>query len=294
MYLCASKFDLMKKVFFVLGGLACLCGCGSSQQVDNKKVIVSILPLKYIVECIVGNDFQVEVLVQPGASPETYEPTPAQMMSVTDAKLVFTTGLIDFERQLAAKLKEQSADHKFVDLSKGIELIEGECTHGGHHHGHGVDPHIWSSPRNLKTMAQTAYESIALLYPDSINKYRINYEVFIGKMDSLDKQVADILCGCKPGYFIIYHPALTYFARDYGIRQVALEHEGKEPVADKLKTIIGDARKDGLVRIFYQKEFSPATVETVAREMGATCVEIDPLREDVDGNILYMARLIAE
>lgn len=286
----------LKKVIFlglIATMLAWACGAPPARPVQqeevHKSLVVSILPLKYLVENITNNDFAIEVLVPPGSSPETYEPTPTQMAAVEESELLFVTGLIDFEQQLSAKIDDQNADKKVVDLSEGIDLIEGSCSHQGH--GHGVDPHIWSSPRNLKKMAETIYRKVALLYPDSL-RYRDNFDRLTTYLDSLDEVLVEMVSNARSKTFIIYHPALTYLARDYGLTQVALEHEGKEPSAEKLKQIIEDARGRWAIRIFYQKQFSPATMETMAREMGAECIEIDPLREDVGENLLYMTGLI--
>lgn len=261
-------------------------GCTPKRPAGGDKFIVSILPLKNIVENITGTDFVVDVLVPPGASPETYEPTPSQMVAIHDAKLVFTTGLIDFERALMEKLAGQNTENKFIDLSTGITLIKGECAHGGpaHSHGHGVDPHIWSSPRNLKAMAATVMQRIALLYPDS-SMYIANYEVFMSNLDFLDRDISGQISAAEVNCFIIYHPALTYYARDYGLQQIAIEHEGKEPAVDKLQQLVNKAKNENVKTIFYQRQFSPTTVEAIARETGARCVEIDPLAEDVIGNL---------
>lgn len=257
--------------------------------------MVSILPLRFIVEQITGDDFNIEVLVAPGASPETYEPTPAQMISIEKSPIVFVTGLIDFEKQLADKISLQSADNKIINLSAGVDLIEGHCTHGdtpAHGHTHGTDPHIWASPRNLKTMALTVYRNIALLYPDSV-RYSDNYTALTARLDSLDTAVGERLAASGKKQFIIYHPALTYYARDYGLEQISLEEEGKEPSVERMKAIIAGARQSGgITKIFYQKQFSPATVETLARELGAVCVEIDPLAEDVIANTLEITEKI--
>ncbi len=86
-------------------------------------------------------------------------------------------------------------------------------------------------------------------------------------------------------YFIIYHPALTYYARDYGLRQEAIETDGKEPSARHLSGIIREARAKGIRKILYQSQFPASAVETVARDIGAEAVRIDPLREDVTANI---------
>ena len=129
-----------------------LAACTTHKQQDDNTLYVSILPLQSLVESIVGGDFDVEVLVPAGASPETFEPTPRQFVGLNKAQLVFNVGLIDFEATLLGKMENQE---KVIDLSRGIDLIEGSCSHNdhGHNHAHGVDPHVWTSPKALQTMA---------------------------------------------------------------------------------------------------------------------------------------------
>ena len=144
----------MRKIYITLL-IAILCGgCTSRRPADGEPLYVSILPLRSLVQGIVGDDFDIEVLVPPGASPETFEPTPRQFVGLNKARMVFNVGLIDFETMLLAKVEDQA---KVVDLSRGIELITGTCSHGshGHTHTHGIDPHVWTSPRALQKMAET-------------------------------------------------------------------------------------------------------------------------------------------
>lgn len=146
----------MRKIYIALL-IAIVCGgCTSRRQADGEPLYVSILPLRSLVQGIVGDDFDIEVLVPPGASPETFEPTPRQFVGLNKARMVFNVGLIDFETTLLAKIEDQA---KVVNLSRGIELIAGTCSHGshGHTHTHGIDPHVWTSPRALQKMAENAY-----------------------------------------------------------------------------------------------------------------------------------------
>ena len=277
--------------------IACACAsCTDNKDTNDKPVIyTTIQPLKCIVEEIVGNDFDIEVLVPAGASPETFEPTPKQFIALNESQMVFSVGLIDFERNLTSKIEKRN---KLVDLSQGIELIAGSCSHnhhghGDHDHATGIDPHIWSSPKSLKVMADNAFEAIKREYPDS-SKYVDNHKRLIGQIDSLDIEVRKMCENTDKRYFIIYHPALTYFARDYGIEQVSIEDEGKEPSARRLAGIIEKARQDGIKRVFYQAQFPRSTVEIIAEDMGAEAVEIDPLAENVIENTGSMIRLITE
>ena len=192
---------------------------------------------------------------------------------------------IDFETTLLGKVGDQA---KVVNLSRGIDLIAGSCSHGhhGHDHGHahGVDPHVWTSPKALQTMAANAYEAIRNAYPDSV-KYEAGYNRLRSTLKELDIRTAEKIARSGVKYFIVYHPALTYYARDYGLRQVAIEADGKEPSAKQLTAVIRQAREDGVRRIFYQNQFPASTVEIIARDIDAEYVEIDPLDEDAIGAI---------
>ena len=268
----------MRKIYITLL-IAILCGgCTSRRPADGEPLYVSILPLRSLVQGIVGDDFDIEVLVPPGASPETFEPTPRQFVGLNKARMVFNVGLIDFETMLLAKVEDQA---KVVDLSRGIELITGTCSHGshGHTHTHGIDPHVWTSPRALQKMAENAYEAIREAYPDSV-KYETNYRLLQQELKALDERTAARI------------PALTYYARDYGLRQIAIEADGKEPSAKQLTQLIRQAREDGVRRILYQSQFPASAVEVIARDIDAEYAEVDPLREDVIANIEEITGII--
>jgi len=181
-----------------------------------------------------------------------------------------------------------------VDLSRGIVRIEGSCAHAGRNgsdHAHGVDPHVWTSPRALQRMAENAYEAIHARWSDSA-KYTANHARLQEELRQLDLRTAEKIARSGIRYFIIYHPALTYYARDYGLRQEAVEADGKEPSAKRLTALIRQARKDGIGRLLYQSQFPVSVVETIARDIGAECAEIDPLREDAIANIDSITDLI--
>lgn len=341
----------MQKLVLKLLVCACigsLCSCAQPAQPEEETLYVSILPLKSIVGGIVGDDFDVRVLVPAGASPETFEPTPRQFVDLNRARLIFNVGLIDFETTLLGKIE---ARDKVVDLSRGIDLIAGSCSHAhnkvarahelhaaatpdeqptagsaatpgerqlagshaaatpgerqlagrhaatpapqahGHSHAHGIDPHIWTSPRALQHMAANAYEAIHALWPDSV-KYTENHARLQEQLAALDARTAGKIAASGVRYFIIYHPALTYYARDYGLQQVAIEDDGKEPSARALARLIEQARHDGVRRIFYQSQFPASAVEVIARDIEAQSVAIDPLKEDVIANIDSLTDLI--
>lgn len=281
----------MNKSIFSLLIAGFLSACSPQPASQEKTLYVSILPIRSLVKEIVGEDFRIEVLVPPGASPETFEPTPRQFIGLNEAQLVFNVGLLEFETALLDKIEDRT---KIVDLSRGIVRIEGSCAHAGRNgsdHAYGVDPHVWTSPRALQRMAKNAYEAIHARWPDSA-KYTANHARLQEELRQLDLHTAEKIARSGIRYFIIYHPALTYYARDYGLRQEAVEADGKEPSAKRLTVLIRQARKDGIGRILYQSQFPVSVVETIARDIGAECTEIDPLREDAIANIDSITDLI--
>ena len=283
----------MKRIIYLFIYIALSVSCVGNKNKSNEKVIyVSIAPIKPIVEAIVGDDFKVEVLVPAGASPESFEPTPKQFIAMNKAQIVLGTGLLDFEQQLLKRIHNQS---KIVDLSHGIVTISGSCshTHHGKHCHHGVDPHIWCSPKSLSIMARNAHNAIVAVMPDSLH-YTTAYNALNERITVLDKEVAELANNASLPYFIIYHPALTYLARDYGLEQVAIENDGKEASAKRIAQIISKARTDGIKSVFYQSEFPESSVKIVCEDIGANAVEINPLAEDIFTNIRKIARLITE
>lgn len=280
----------MRKLTACLLTVVLLTACSPKRSTDEKTLYVSILPLRSLVGGIVGEDFDIRVLVPSGASPETFEPSSRQFADLNRAGLIFRVGWIDFETGLLSKLKDTT---KIVALNRGIEPIAGSCSHDGHSHAHGIDPHIWTSPRALQRMAANAYRAIHAAYPDSA-KYTYNYERLQKQLRELDSRTAEKISRNGVTSFIVYHPALTYYARDYGLTQIAVENDGKEPSARQLSRLIRDARAEGIDKIFYQKQFPASAVETIARDIHARCIEIDPLREDVIANIDSLTDLIIQ
>ena len=263
------------KVSLWLIAATLLSACSSRHATPQADVVVSIEPLKYIVERITTNNVRVSVLVPQGVGPETFDPTPRQIAELNRARATFTTGLLEFEQQILTRMQGGN----IIDLSQGIELIEGSCSHShahGHAHAHGVDPHIWTSPVELKQMAKNCYDALQQTYPDSTH-YSAAYEQLIADIDSLHKECRQRIVESSVKAFAIYHPALTYYARTYNIEQIAIEAEGKEPSAKHIANIIDKAHDKAIRTLLYQVEYPRSVVDVVAKDMGIEATEINPL-----------------
>ncbi|MBR4052853.1 MAG: zinc ABC transporter substrate-binding protein [Alistipes sp.] len=281
----------VKRYLIYIAALLLAVGCTTPPpQPTEPTIYVSIAPLRSLVEAITEQDFPVEVLVPAGASPENFELTPKQYIALNEAQWIFSTGLITFETTLLHKLPEGA---RIIDLSRGIELIAGTCSHHhhGHAHAHGVDPHTWTSPRALQLMSRTIYETIHNEHPGSV-RYTQNFNRLQERLEALDRAIEAQISASGVEQFIVYHPALTYYARDYGLRQISIEEEGKEPSAKRLAELIRTARAEGIRTVLVQRQFPRSSVEAVADDMEAEVVEFDPLAENVIENIAHITDLI--
>ena len=270
-------------------------GCQNAGEKSGKQIItVSILPQKYFVEKIAGDKFQINVIVPPGASHENYDPTPEQVMNLSKTFLYFRIGDIEFEKVWIPRFVENYPELKIVNLSRGLSLITNtEDNHLDHHHGQ-TEPHTWMSPVNVKGIAKNIYETLVEQDMENEGFYTTNYKLFIAELDSLNNRIVEILQRKKSDAFIIYHPALTYFAKDFGLKQYALEVEGKSPSAYHIRAIIDIAKKENIRVILVQKQFDKTKAETIATETGATVTEIDPLNENWAQEIMDITNKLAE
>lgn len=280
---------MTKKIAILFTLATLLLGCNNIDHNENKKTIyVTISPLKSIVEHITCGDYNVEVIVPDGASPETYEPTAKQLTAFSSAEQIYAIGLINFELSL---IEHISDTERITNLSNGIELMEGSCSHGHHHHSHGVDPHIWTSPRALKTMVEAIRSTTMRMHPDS-TKYSAAADKLINDIESLDNLCNNMISSADIKAIMIYHPAYTYYARDYGINQIAIEHDGKEPSPKQLTSLVEQAREYNIQTIFIQPQYSKDKITPIANECGAQVVETNPLSTDILAEIERITTII--
>ena len=253
--------------------------CNSNKtQVDNKLISVSILPQKYFIERIAGDDFKVNVLIPPGASPASYEPTPKQMKDMSKSATYLRIGHIPFEKAWLNKLFEGNDHIKSLDMSEGIELIRGpEVRHGDHFHEGGIDPHIWSSPKTAKQLIANTFKALVQLAPEKEQEYTSNYMKLMSDINVMDKGAEAIFA---KKVFMIYHPALSYMARDYNLTQISIEHDGKTPSPAHMKNMLDLAKKHKIKTVFLQKQFNIDNAKVIAKEINAELIQIDPLSAD--------------
>jgi zinc transport system substrate-binding protein len=287
-----------------LGGLLAVAlalwsgSVAAEPQGAQVKAWVSIPPLAYFVERVGGRHVGVSVLVSPGQSPHTFEPTPRQMAGLSTADAYFSVGF-PFERRLLAKIAAMNKHLRVVDTRRGVplralsaaEVEEHEGPgHADHHHAAGEpDTHIWLSPRLAKIQAANICDGLKAIDPTHAADYERNLRAFQADLDRVDTQLTRILAPLKGREFLVYHPAFGYFADAYGLRQVPVEAEGKEPGAKQLAALIDRARRDGIRVIFVQPQFPTRGAERVAQAIGGAVVPMDDLPRDYLKNLEDMA-----
>jgi zinc transport system substrate-binding protein len=259
--------------------------CNTQGPVSNKKIItVSIPPFKYFIEAIGGGDFNVNVMVPAGANPHIYEPVPGQISALRKSVAFISDGYLGFEMTWLDRFYETNRSMKKLSLGDNIDLIKpkGQTGEG---HVEGADPHYWVSPKCAMKIASSVKALLCDLKPGSREKYEQNYSKLIETISGIDQKAIDLFSDFKGRSFMIFHPTLGYFARDYGLNQIAVENEGKEPTPSTLKDLIDIARSQNIKVIFVQKEYDTKNAKAIALETGAIIEAIDPLSEDWPGTM---------
>jgi len=298
-------------------GLCILVGC-SPQEASTKKspdaektpdvqessqeaysVTVSIPPQKYFLERIGGKRVNVNVMVPPGGNPHTYEPTPQQMKALSQSKAYFSIG-VEFEKAWLERFQSANPRMRMVDTIEKIEFIpvpaaphdDGE--NDDHEGENEMDTHIWTSPEMVKQISQSIYQSLAEIDPQNETVYRKNLEDFILEIEGLQENIGQTLSNTGNRSFLVFHPAWGYFAQEFRLEQIPVEVGGQEPSPQELAAVIQQAAAKNINVIFVQPSINPLTAQTIAREIGAEVLVIDPLAEDWTLNLQKVAKTFAD
>lgn len=280
----------------VLTFLLCPLMTMASEAEDRINIAVSILPQKYFVEKIGGSYVSVVVIVPRGASPATYEPRPSQMIKLSKCSTWFAIG-VPFERAHLKRMTSGIPSLRVVHTDENVKLysmekLDEEETHHDGIHDHAYDPHIWLSPSNVILQARTIALELSRVDKARQNVYMENYIRFVTELADLDRAILQELSPCKGRAFLTFHPFWGYFARDYGLKQITIESEGKEPGPRELGEILKTVRSKQISTVFVEPQFSKNAAQTIAKTIGAEVAELDPLAEDWDYNLRKVASAI--
>lgn len=230
---------------------------------------------------------EVRSLLARGGNPESFDPTFSHLAELEHSRAYFTIGQLPFEAAILQKVKINNPNLPIFCCSDSITLLR--HTHGTHDHG--VDPHIWSSPRNMRTMAENMLHGLHKIDPKNANFYNANFVTLSKRIDSINAACDSLLAPLAGASFAVWHPSLSYFARDYGLRQLALGAEGKEHSISSTRALADALKASGSKIFLMQKDFDPAQAATLGNDIRT--ITIDPLNYHWDNEMLHTARAIA-
>jgi zinc transport system substrate-binding protein len=266
--------------------------CKPPQQDKTSILTVTIEPQKYFLNTITGGRFNIDCIVPPGSNPESADFAPSQMMSLNKSTAYFKIGYMGIENMLAGKVLQGNPGLVFVDCSAGIEIIGG--AHGHDHCHAGGDPHIWSSVKPASIIAGNMYKAMLELDKENEADYTRNYNKLQAEFNRTDSIIRSYLEKAPCKSFIIYHPALSYFADEYKLTQYTIEHEGKNPSPSQLKELIDKARAERIKVVFIQQEFDTKNAKTVAEAIGAKIVPVNLFSYNWSREMIRIAKALSQ
>lgn len=266
-----------------------------SQTNPPIKVFVSVLPLEYLVEKVGGEHVRVSVMIPPGQSPATFEPTPRKMAELQGARLFFRVG-VPAENGWMPRVISNNPQLEVIDVREGIKPRK----LAAHSHEHddtaahpGLDPHVWNSPDTSLRIAATMRDALIRIDPTHQQDYNRNYRHLADMLEQVDATIKSKLENLQQRKFMVFHPSWGYFARHYDLEQIAIEQAGKAPGIRGLAQLMDQAKKLQIRSIIVQPQFSRRDAEAIAQETGAKVVAVDPLAHDIPATLLKMAEIIA-
>jgi zinc transport system substrate-binding protein len=260
-------------------------------------VAVSVPPQACFVEKIGGSHVRVEVMIPPGYSHEDYSPSPRQVVALSHARLYIKVGhpAFELETRFIDPFLKNKPDVQVVDMSRGMELIQGGASEGGHE---GSDPHVWVAPATVRVAARNIADALTAVDPRHAAEYQANLRSFLAEIDALDREIRALLgpAGSTGPVrrFLVYHPSWGYFAQEYGLGQIAIEAEGKEPSAKRLIELIDRARREDVRLLFVSQGFPRKSAQVIADAAGCKIVTADPQARDWAANLRRVAAEIGE
>lgn len=276
----AKKINTLCILFLLIFMTTLLFSCKHKNQNNKGKIFVTVQIQKSLLENLVKEKYEIVSLIPPNVSEEAYDPSPSEISDLSQSKAYFSISGIGFSKILLEKIRSACPNTPIFDNSKGIHILS-------------ADPHIWNSTSNLKKISFNMYEALLKMDPPDSAYFKENLDKLENRIDKTDDSIRTLLGKSKKRTFIIYHPALGYFAKEYGLRQYSIETDGKEPSTKHIRELIDIVRKENLKIIFIQKGFDLTNAEIIAKETGCRLVVIETLPYFWDKELLRIAKEIS-
>jgi zinc transport system substrate-binding protein len=291
-WFCVAVFLLSFLGFLGISSLGHTGSGESAQETPSLVVAVSIMPQKFFVEQIGGKRVQVVTLVPQGVDPHTYEPRPKDISDLQKAKIYFSIGYLEVEKVWLERFKKRFPQMLVINTTEGIALRQGDVHNHSDRHSHheaGIDPHVWLSPPLVMLQSRAIYRALVDADPDGKAFYSENFKAWIGKLVALDIELTSMFTPFRGKFFLVYHPAWSYFAEAYGLRQLVVEKEGKAPGPRDLRDLKTEAEKYNIKVLFVSSDVPSVSAENISKELGITTDTLNPLAYDWDKNIRTVA-----
>ncbi len=249
------------------------------------KLFASVLPIASLISLVGGERVSVEALVTAGHDPVTYDPQPSQLQRLAEADLYFTSGL-PFETMWMAKIRGLNPAMQVIDVRHDLPVaarLDDGDSHAHDHHG--GDPHVWTSPANINVILALIAEELTANDPDGADYYQGNLLTAQHRFKQIDQRAVEVMSAIEQRYFLVFHPAWGYLATQYGLVQVVIEMDGKEPGPRRLGELIDMARQKGIRKILVQPQFDQRIAAVIADAIGAKLVVLDPLSDDLEQSL---------
>jgi len=264
----------------------------SNTNFSKINVIVTIAPQEEFVKAVGGDKVNIITMVPPGASPHSYEPTPKQLIGLSNAKAYFIVGsTIEFEQSWLDKLTSLNKNIKIIDCSNGIRFLK---TNGSISiEKEGSNPHIWLSPKNAKKIIDNIYLGLIEVNLENKEYYLKNKNKYIKELNELNKEIILDFENKTNRKFIVYHPAWTYFANDYNLTQISIEEGEKGATFKTVESTISIANENNISVVFISPQFSKKSSEVIANEIGGVVLEVDPLSPNYIENLRNISKIMS-
>jgi len=286
---------MVHRWLIVLALLACRAAGGFASAAEKPLVFVGLPPQRWLVRQLAGERVEIGLLLGPGQNPHTFEPAARQVTALARADLYLMLGL-PFERAVVRKAQAVHASLQVCEMAAGIPRRNLSVHAQQHAAGddddgcsEGADPHVWLTPGGMAIMASNTVAALTARDPAGRVFYAARLQQVVADLTRLDADLRTLLAPVRGGMMLTYHASWGYFAEAYGLRQVSIEAEGRAPAARQLATLIDLAQREKVRRVFTEPPYDPRPAQTLARQIGAEVVVVDPLAEDWDTNLRAIA-----
>lgn len=275
---------MLKILVFIL-----ILASSVSLKAATIEAFVSILPQQYFVQRIGGDRVNVNVMVKPGQSPETFEPSPKLMSLYSKADVYFTIEM-PFEQVWIDRVASLNQRVSVVNTQPHSDSQSPLLPH--QHSRNKFDPHTWLSPVLAIAQAKVIVHELSRLSPEDKELFFSNYKELERELNVLDDELSRLFDARNGLNFVTFHPAFSYFAQQYSLTQLAIEVEGKEPSAKQIAQIVNRIQDKNVAYILIERQFNQMIPKTIAHSVGAKLLVLDPLALDYLSNMRDIAAKI--